>query len=173
MTDTTTSLRNDISQDSAPWLDLWVEEQLKEGPVLYDDIEAVVSSVNLLAKYDFAYFRTLMRPRMLTNWWTNEIAAALQKFYRDLLAGKRPKLAIGAPPQSGKSWAATDFIAWVSGQNPAFKTIFASYSDELGTRTNLDLQRMMLSPQYYGTFPRTRIGQQGWQLNTNSFACMA
>jgi hypothetical protein len=45
--------------------------------------------------------------------------------------------------QHGKSWAATDFIAWVAGHNPDLKTIFASYSDELGTRTNLDLQRMM------------------------------
>jgi hypothetical protein len=34
-----------------------------------------------------------------------------------------------AHPQSGKSMATTDFIAWVAGKNPELKTIFASYSD--------------------------------------------
>src|SRR5262249_50817270 len=80
-----------------------------------------------------------MRPEMLQNWWTKEIADALQQFYDDLVGGARPRLAIGAPPQHGKSLAAEDFIAWVSGRNPELKTIFASYSADLGVRTNLAL----------------------------------
>jgi hypothetical protein len=40
-----------------------------------------------------------MRPYMLQNWWTVVIAGALDQFYEDLVTGKRPKLAIGAPPQ--------------------------------------------------------------------------
>jgi hypothetical protein len=108
-----------------------------------------------------------MRPRMIEGWWTNEIAEALQQFYEDLVAGKRPKLAIGAPPQHGKSWAATDFVAWVAGRNPDLKTIFASYSDDLGTRTNLDLQRAFTTPQFRSSFPGTRVGEHGWQFNTN------
>jgi hypothetical protein len=38
----------------------------------------------------------VIRPKMLTSWWTDEVAAALQQFYHDLIAGKRPPLAIGA-----------------------------------------------------------------------------
>ena len=108
-----------------------------------------------------------MRPKMLENWWTDALAEAMQQFYADLVAGKRPNLAIGAPPQHGKSWAATDFISWVAGKNPDLKIIFASYSDDLGMRTNLDLQRLFEMPQYQRTFPDTRIGEAGWTRNSS------
>jgi hypothetical protein len=72
-----------------------------------------------------------------------------------------------AHPQSGKSMAVTDFIAWVAGRNPNVKTIFASYSDTLGERTLLDLQRILNSDNYIKIFGRTRIGLQGWKLTTN------
>jgi hypothetical protein len=35
------------------------------------------------------------------------------------------------------SVAAEDFAAWMAGRNPDYKTIYASYSDDLGTRMNL------------------------------------
>jgi hypothetical protein len=38
-----------------------------------------------------------------------------------------------------------DFIAWVAGKHPDLKTIFASYSDELGVAVNAVLQRIMTS----------------------------
>jgi hypothetical protein len=50
-----------------------------------------------------------------------------------------------ARPQHGKSWAATDFIAWVAERDPDLKTIFASHSADLGIRTNLDVQRRPLT----------------------------
>jgi hypothetical protein len=119
------------------------------------------------ARGSFADFRRLMRPDMRWNWWMEELARQLQQFYDDLVAGKRPKMAIEAPPQHGKSWAATDLIAWVAGQNPNLKTIFASFSEELGERTNLELQRCMRSPRYGQIFGNTRIGLPGWQCNTS------
>ncbi len=68
-----------------------------------------------------------------------------QRFYAEFKQGKRPKLAIMAPPQHGKSWAATDFIAWVAERDPDLKTIFPSHSADLGIRTNLDVQRRPLT----------------------------
>ena len=56
----------------------------------------------------------------------NLMTERLQNFYENLIAGKRPRLAISAPPQHGKSWAATDFMSWVAGKNPDLKIIFAS-----------------------------------------------
>ena len=35
---------------------------------------------------------------MIVGWWPEEIAKHLQIFYNDLVAGKRPKLVIAAPP---------------------------------------------------------------------------
>src|SRR5437016_2855968 len=42
----------------------------------------------------------------------------------------------------------TDFIAWLAGKRPHLKTIFASYSDELGVFVNMNLQRIMTSERY-------------------------
>jgi hypothetical protein len=107
---------------------------------------------------DFFYaYRKVMHPQMLTNWWTEEISWRLQFFFEDLMEGKRPKLALEAPPQHGKSAAVQDFIAWVAGRNPDLKTIFCSYSDELGARANIELQRALTSPTFKGTFGRTQI----------------
>jgi len=47
---------------------------------------------------------------MVTSWWTKEIARAMQQFYEDLIAGRRPMLAIGSPPQHGK--LSEDAWAW-------------------------------------------------------------
>ena len=81
---------------------------------------------------------------MKWGWWPEELADHFQEFHKDLVAGKRPKIAVEAPPH-GKSCTVTDFIAWLAGKNPNLKTIFASFSDELGQRTNIDLQRIMRS----------------------------
>jgi hypothetical protein len=89
---------------------------------------------------------------MIWGWWTQEVAWQLQRFYNEMVEGKRPKLAISAPPQHGKSWAATDFIAYVAGKLPDRKTIFGSYSDDLGIRTNNDLQRIITSERFRKIF---------------------
>ena len=104
---------------------------------------------------------------MLWGWWVELVAVELQQFYQDFVAGRRPRLALMAPPQHGKSLTAIDFIAWISGKNPDIKTIFASYSAELGERTNRELQRIFQSERYKRIFPLTRIGGigTGWQCN--------
>jgi LAGLIDADG-like domain len=58
------------------------------------------------------------------------------------------------------SWAATDFIAWVAGKQPDRKTIFGSYSDDLGVRTNNDLQRIITSERFKQIFPGTKISEE-------------
>jgi predicted phage terminase large subunit-like protein len=75
-------------------------------------------------------------------------------------------MAIMAPPQHGKSWTAEDFIGWCAGKHPEWKTIFASYSDDLGIRCNTSLQRTLGSERYQALFPHMRIGQGGWICNT-------
>ena len=102
---------------------------------------------------------------MLWGWWVELVAVELQQFYQDFVAGRRPKLALMAPPQHGKSLTAIDFIAWISGKNPDIKTIFASYSAELGVHANRELQRIIQSERYKRIFPLTRIGGTGWQCN--------
>jgi hypothetical protein len=85
-------------------------------------IQKLAAQAQAEARRNFWAFRRYMRPGMLWGWWAERVAVELQHFYLDLVAGKRPQLALMAPPQHGKSWAATDFIAWVAGKNPNLKT---------------------------------------------------
>jgi hypothetical protein len=117
-----------------------------------------------MPRQNFALFRRCIHP---WGWWVHEIADELQQFFVELIEGKRPRLAIFAPPQHGKSRSVTDFIAWVAGQNPDLKTIFASFSGDLGERTNIDLQRTFNSDSYLKIFGRTRIGIPGWKCTTD------
>lgn len=119
------------------------------------------------AASNFATYRLAMRPNMKWNWWTEEVAGHLERFKIELLAGRAPILAICAPPQHGKSWTISDFISYITGNAPHLKTIFGSYSDDLGVRTNLDVQRAMASERYSQVFPHVNIGLPGWQCNTD------
>ncbi len=111
------------------------------------------------ARHDFYSFRRLINPGDVWGWWQREIAEELQRFAGDMRAGLRPKLVIQAPPQHGKSVQIIDFIAWLAGQNPDWRTIYTSFSDRLGIRANLRLQRMFDSQTYREIFPATLINQ--------------
>jgi len=112
------------------------------------------------ARESFLHFRHYVRPKLLDAWWQRDAAAHLQRFWRDLKAGKRPALVIQAPPQHGKTEGLIDFMAWAAGQDPKMRTIFASYSDDLGIRVNMSLQRMYDGPHYRRVFPKTKIGEE-------------
>lgn len=119
-----------------------------------------------LARNDFGLFRQLIHPDMFWSWWTDEVARELHRFYRDFMAGRRPKLVLMAPPQHGKSTTILDFVAWIAGKHPDLKTIFASYSDELGTTANRYLLRTMRSNNaFHKIFPSLRVGVAGWAAN--------
>jgi predicted phage terminase large subunit-like protein len=120
------------------------------------------------SKTCFWVFRRWIHPTMKCGWWQHEVADELQRFYRSLLNGERPKLVLMAPPQHGKTEQVKDFIAWVAGKQPDLKTILASYSDELGVAVNKDFQRIMTSERYVAIF-RHRLGDSGsgWLRNSN------
>lgn len=109
------------------------------------------------ARKSFWAYRQYMNPKMKKGWWQRVIARHLQQFYEDFMAGERPKLVIQAPPQHGKSEQIVDFIGWMSGQNPDIRTIYASFSERLGVRANLRLQRAFDSAKYKKVFPDTQI----------------
>lgn len=107
----------------------------------------------LEARESFAAFRRFLFPKLRRGWFQRELAQVLQEFYEALVAGERPKLIISAPPQHGKSRIVVEFLAWLCGRHPDMRTIYASYSDRLGVRANLTLQRTFLMPRYREVFP--------------------
>ena len=111
------------------------------------------------ARESFFAYRKLINPKSKWGWWQEEIANELQLFFDDLIAGKRPKLVIQAPPQHGKSVQVIDFISWLAGKNPDCRTIYTSFSERLGVRANLKLQRLYDSDIYQELFPSTQINK--------------
>ena len=75
------------------------------------------------------------------------------------------------PPQHGKSMAVIDFIAWAIGHDPELRVIFSSFSDRLGIRANLRLQRTLDSTFYKRIFPDTRIEQHAHRAPSQSAIC--
>lgn len=114
----------------------------------------------LEAKDDFWVYRQYINPKLKISWFQKEIAYALMQFYHDYKSGKRPKLIIEAPPQHGKSVQVIEFISWLAGHDPDAKTIYTSFSERLGIRANLRLQRIFDSEKYKQVFPETKINKQ-------------
>ena len=54
----------------------------------------------------------------------------------------------------------------MASKDPNLKTIFASFSDTLGERTNKEIQRILRSDAYIKIFGRTRLDIPGWSTNT-------
>lgn len=111
------------------------------------------------ARGDFLHFRKLINPKSVWGWWQVEVAGELRAFYDALVNGERPRLVIQAPPQHGKTTQVVDFIAWLAGRDPDCRTIYTSFSERLGVRANLRLQRIYDSAIYSDIFPSTRINQ--------------
>lgn len=109
-------------------------------------------SVLRLARKSFWEYRKLVNPKLKDGWFHRDLAQTLQNFYVELVNGKSPKLVIQAPPQHGKSLAIIDFISWMAGHDLDRRTIYASFSDRLGVRANLRLQRLYDSPLYKRVF---------------------
>lgn len=97
---------------------------------------------------------------MIWGWWVKCVCEELQRLLKPLSEAGGPKVALMPPPQHGKSGAATNLAAWMAGRNPDLKMIFASYSADLGVRTNLDVQRIIKSENLQLASPQTKIDQQ-------------
>lgn len=121
------------------------------------DLELYEEYIYAKARENFWFFRKVIHQDLKVGWWQKEMAQVLQTFYEDMKRGRRPKLAISAPPQHGKSMMITDFIAWTAGKNPSLKTIYASYSERLGVRANLSCQRIFCSEKYARIFKDTKL----------------
>lgn len=106
---------------------------------------------------DFYAYRKYINRTLIEGWWQQDIASHLQRFMEDLFAGEAPILIIQAPPQHGKSVQITDFISWIVGHDPNLRCIYASFSERLGVRANLKLQKIFDSEAYRNIFPNTMI----------------
>ncbi|NTV01924.1 MAG: phage terminase large subunit [Chlorobiaceae bacterium] len=111
----------------------------------------------LEARENFSAYRRLINSKLLDGWFRQAIEADMQQFWEDFKAGQRPQLILTTPPQHGKSILIIDFISWIAGQDPSLRKIFSSFSERLGVRANLRLQRIYDSDRYREIFPDTAL----------------
>lgn len=119
-----------------------------------DDLALAEATAVSRAFRSFWSFRCYLGgARFKRGWWQEKCARELERFFRDMEAGLAPILVLEAPPQHGKSRMVVEFIAWASGKNPHLRTIYASFSQRLGTRANRTLQRIFTSRKFRNVFP--------------------
>ena len=106
------------------------------------------------ARSNFIDFVQFTMPTYQTNWHHVLLADYLQRFAE----GKIKKLAVFMPPQHGKSELVSRRLpSYLLGINPNLKVIGCSYSADLSSHFNRDVQRIIDSPEYAQIFPNTQL----------------
>jgi predicted phage terminase large subunit-like protein len=85
-------------------------------------------------------------------------------FYRhldDFARGARRRVIVEAPPGHGKSEGCSrNLPAYLFGINPDCRVIACSYTQDLASEMNRDVQRIMDSPEYRSVFPGRSLGAE-------------
>lgn len=127
---------------------------MRVDAALFDTTDARVT----VARDSFAAFIWQTFPTYQMGWFHELICLELEKFVADVQAKKSPRLMLTAPPRSGKSEIVSRrFPAWALGKNPDLSIIAASYSADLASRMNRDVQRIIESEEYQAVFPDTKL----------------
>jgi predicted phage terminase large subunit-like protein len=109
------------------------------------------------AKESLIDFTTMTFPQYQVSWHHRLLAKKLEQVYR----GEIKRLMVNMPPRHGKSeLVSRRFPAWVLGKNPEERIIACSYSADLASSINRDVQRIIQTPEYEEIFPETRLNEK-------------
>lgn len=110
-------------------------------------------------------------PSYQFNWHHNEVISELE----DFVLGDQDRLIITFPPRHGKSELVSRRLpAWIFGINPSAQIIATSYSQDLASDMNRDVQSIMISDEYNAVFPDSSLVNevksiQAYQRNSKKF----
>lgn len=103
-------------------------------------------------------FITYLTPDYITSEFSRQVCDALDEFIVDMVAGKRPVIILGAPPQHGKSDIVSRYLpAYIFGRFPDLRIAGLSYGKDLATDMNRDIQRIMMGEEYKMLFPESSL----------------
>jgi len=109
------------------------------------------------ARRDFLKFVKYTKIDYIVNWHHAVLCSYLQKF----ADGEIKKLMIFMPPQHGKSELTSRRMpAYLLGKNPKLKVVGCSYSADLSTSFNRDVQRIIQGDEYAQVFPNTTLNSR-------------
>ena len=108
------------------------------------------------ARKSFQSFVAYTYENYQMKWFHKCVCAYLDALYK----GDIKKLMVFLPPQHGKSeLSSRRFPAYLLGRNPDLKVALTSYSQDLASRFNRDIQKVMRAPEYTELFPKTAISK--------------
>lgn len=122
-----------------------------------NDLDLIERRIAIEARRSFWVYRRYLHPKHKPSWFQYEVCSHLQEWLTAYQKGERPVLILNTPPQHGKSDMVIDFAAWMLGQCPELKVIYASFSERLSIRANLTLQRTMSGHKFQKVFPSLRL----------------
>ena len=97
-------------------------------------------------------------PTYQMGWVHAEICGELEDFLAAVRRKESPRLLLTMPPRHGKSEIASRrFPAYALGRDPDLSFIATSYSADLASRMNRDVQRIIDDEVYRAIFPGTRL----------------
>lgn len=106
------------------------------------------------ARSNLLNFTTYTKKNYQVNWHHELIFSKLDLF----VAGKIKRLIISCPPRHGKSEIVSRRLpAYIFGKDPDASIIACSYSADLASRMNRDVQRIIDSPEYLRLFSDVRL----------------
>lgn len=133
----------------------------KQEPI---KIEAAKKNFLFYARWMFEEFYDV---EFLESWYHELLCKVLTAVYE----GKIKRLIINIPPSYGKTeFAVKLFISWVLGKNSNYRFIYASYSDDLATKTPANTKQMISSEAYKKVFGEKKFNKkadQHWYLDKN------
>lgn len=110
-----------------------------------------------LARRTMGDFVLFVDERYRMNWHHRLLCEYLDKLARKEIR----RLMVFMPPRHGKSeLVSRKFPAYLLGRNPDTSIISCSYSADLASRMNRDVQRLIDSEQYLELFPGTQLSNQ-------------
>lgn len=107
-----------------------------------------------LARRSILNFTHHTKPDYQSNWHHHALAEALNR----LVKGEIKRLIVTMPPRHGKSELVSRRLpAYALGVNPNLRIIACSYSADLASQMNRDVQRIIDDSRYAELFPKTRL----------------
>jgi len=111
-----------------------------------------------LLRRDILEFTKELEPNYLAGWVHKDICYRLERFSREILDGRSPRLMLLVPPRHGKSLLASQiFPAWHLGHRPDHEIINVGYNLELPTRFSRRVREIIQQPEYQAVFPDTQL----------------
>jgi predicted phage terminase large subunit-like protein len=114
-----------------------------------------------LARHWLGAFVLATMPDYDMGWVHERVCDELEDFLQAVVERKSPRLMITMPPRSGKSQLASrHFPSYALGRYPDLSIIATSYSADLASRMNRDVQRIMAEESYGRIFPESSLSEK-------------